>query len=282
MKCAWQELINLLPVWMRKEVDTLGAQTLQELRLRINHKPEMIRSNGSVCLDRIVTSDDLMFCINTASRYSPWAAGTISQGYITAPGGHRIGICGNATVNSGHMSGITQASSLCIRVARDFMGISKALGELSGSVLILGRPGSGKTTLLRDLIRYRSEHDSGSIAVVDEKGEIFPHIRNISCFEPGKRTDILSGCNKPQGIEAVLRNMGPSIIAVDEITAEDDCRALLHAGWCGVSIYATAHAANKRDLMSRPVYRSIVDSKLFDTLIVLRSDKSWTRERIES
>lgn len=282
MKCAWQELLNLLPVWMRQDVDRLGANTLQELRLRIGYKPELIRFDGSEFLERPASLDDLLFCVNTASQYSPWSAGTISQGYITAPGGHRIGICGNAAVNGGQVSTIAVPSSLCIRVARDFHGISDAIAEKTGSILILGRPGSGKTTLLRDLIRRRSENRYGSIGVVDEKGELFPHIRNVSCFRTGSRTDVLSGCSKPRGIEAILRNMGPSTIAVDEITAEEDCNALLHAGWCGVDIFATAHAANKKDLYSRPVYKSIIDSKLFDTLIILRSDKTWYMERIDT
>ena len=78
----------------------------------------------------------------------------------------------------------------------------------------------------------------------------------------------------------MLRTMGPSCIAVDEITAEEDCRALLEAGWCGVSLLATAHAACKEDLLSRPIYRSIVDCKLFDTLLMMLPDKSWQLERM--
>ena len=280
MKCAWQELLNMLPVWMRKDVDKYGQQTLQELRLRIDRKPELVRSNGSMMLDRYVSADDLIFCINTASRYSPWSAGTISDGYITAPGGHRIGICGNTTVHKGVMTGINAPTSLCIRVARDFPGISGTLGQESGSVLILGRPGSGKTTLLRDVIRSRSNDPGGSIGVVDEKGELFPFVNHISCFDVGERTDVLFGCSKPHGIEVILRNMGPSVIAVDEITAEDDCKALLHAGWCGVRILATAHASDRKDLYARPVYKSIVNSGLFETLVVLHADKSWHRERM--
>jgi stage III sporulation protein AA len=78
----------------------------------------------------------------------------------------------------------------------------------------------------------------------------------------------------------MLRSMGPSCIAVDEITAEEDCKALIQAGWCGVSLLATAHAANKQDLLSRNVYRSIVDCGLFDTLLVMLPDKAWRLERM--
>jgi len=282
MKCAWQEFISLLPVWMRRDVNILGADTLQELRLRVQHNPILIRSNGTVSIERTVTQDDILFCINAASRYSPWTAGSIADGYITAPGGHRIGICGQASVEKGQMTGISVPTSICIRVARDFVGISKAMEGISGSLLILGRPGSGKTTLLRDVIRSRSENQEGSIGVVDHKCEIFPHVHNVGCFVSGRNTDILHNCPKPHGIEAILRNMGPSVIAVDEITAEEDCKALLHAGWCGVDILATAHAGNVSDLHARPIYRSIVESKLFSKVVVLRPDKSWYIERIKS
>ena len=74
--------------------------------------------------------------------------------------------------------------------------------------------------------------------------------------------------------------MNPEWIAVDEITSEDDCNALLHAGWCGVNLIATAHAGSISDLKTRPVYRKIIDNKLFTNIVVLRKDKSWTYERI--
>lgn len=278
MKCAWKELLAILPPWCRSEVDTLGRDSLQELRLRLDLPPELIRSNGSVKLKRSVKQEDLSYIVNTASRYSPWAAATAAQGYITAPGGHRIGLCGQAVVQCGEMAGMRQATSLCIRVARDLPGIAGKLSCGSGSVLIIGRPGSGKTTLLRDLIRQRSEAGIGSIAVVDERGELFPGGTN---FATGSRTDVLTGCGKGQGIEMMLRTMGPSTIAVDEITSEKDCEALIKAGWCGVALLATAHASCKEDLYSRPVYKPLVNSHLFDTLIVLRPDKSWKAERME-
>lgn len=282
MKCAWQELLNLLPIWMRRDVDALGADTLQELRLRLKYKPVLVRSNGTVCLDRPINNDDILFCINAASKYSPWTAGSVADGYITAPGGHRIGICGQASVEKGHMTGISVVSSVCIRIARDFAGIAKSLEGMTGSLLILGKPGSGKTTLLRDIIRSRSEMSSESIGVVDQKCEIFPHVHGTSCFDTGQNTDIMYNCSKPHGIDAILRNMGPSTIAVDEITAQEDCNALLLAGWCGVDILATAHAGSITDLYSRPVYKSIVESKLFSKAVVLRPDKSWYIERIRA
>ena len=281
MRCAWQAYLNLLPIRMRHEVDKLGRETLQELRLRLNSPPELVLGKVSQWLGQAVTHDDLSYCINAASRYSPWAAGSAANGYITAPGGHRIGICGEAVNINGIMSGIKSPTSLCLRVARDFPGIAEMAASINSSILIIGKPGSGKTTLLRDLIRQKSESGTGCVAVVDERGELFPISQNTLCFPPGKRTDILSGCTKKQGIEAVLRNMNPKIIAVDEITAKEDCDALIHAGWCGVQLLATAHAESMTDLYSRPVYKPIVESNLFETVLVLQPDKSWRIERVD-
>lgn len=280
MKCAWQAYLNLLPHWMRQEVDKYGKENLQELHMRTGLRPVMHSGSGLRKLDRTVTSEDVTFVINAASEYSPWAAKTLSKGYLTGQGGHRIGVCGAATVADGRMQGISRPTSVCLRVARDFEGISASASEVTDSLLIIGPPGSGKTTLLRDLIRAKSDSGQGNISVVDEREELFPTHKGQACFDTGEHTDIISGCSKSEGIDAVLRSMNPSWIAVDEITETADCDALLQAGWCGVNLIATAHAGSLQDFLSRPVYKPLVAHKLFSTLLVLRRDKSWKLERM--
>ena len=275
MKCAWQDFINLLPQRFRTEVDKLGNQNLLELRLRTAAEPELVFCDESVWLKEKIRPEDLSFVINAASRYSPWSASTIRRGYISAAGGHRVGLCGDAVMQNGEMIGIRNANSLCIRVARDFPGIAVDTKRYKGSILVIGSPGSGKTTLLRDIIRQRSDHGKGSVAVVDERGELFPTNEQGHCFYTGKKTDILTGCGKEHGIDSLIRTMGPSCIAVDEITAEADCKALMNAGWSGITLLATAHAKTSSDLYARPIYRPIVNSGLFDTLLVMQADKSW-------
>lgn len=275
MKCAWKELLSILPNWLRGEVDRQGRDTLQEIRLRRQQPAVLVCQDGRHQLRNSATPEDLQFVLHTASQYSPWTATSLPQGYLTAPGGHRIGVCGQALLRNGQMDGISSISSLNIRVARDFPGISSNLGLRKEGMLILGPPGSGKTTLLRDLIRQRSSREN--ISVIDERGEIFPP---VIAFDTGPNTDIMTGCSKVEGVTVVLRSMNPACIAVDEITAQSDCDALLQAGWCGVSLLATAHAADLSDLRSRPVYKPLVTSGLFKTAIILRRDKSWYTERI--
>ncbi len=274
MKCSWQGLLAILPLSMRPEVDKLGSEGLQELRLRLNRPVELVTNRGSRWLPIGVTAQDLNFVIHTASKYSPWAASTVSQGYITAAGGHRIGMCGDVIIKDGGNTGIHTVTSLCIRVARDFPGIAARAAGLNGNILIIGAPGSGKTTLLRDLIRQFS--DSGqAVTVVDERGELFP-----AGFERGRRTDVLTGCSKASGLEMALRTMGPGCIAVDEITAQDDCQALQQCSWCGVRLLASAHAGSLNDLKSRPVYKPLLNARIFENVLVLRQDKTWYTERM--
>ncbi len=272
MTCAWKELLAILPAWLRQEVEQ-RKDKLQEIRMRQGKAVQLICNGGDTYLQMKASSADLSFTVNAASRYSPWTAGGAAFGYITAPGGHRLGLCGDAVVKDGKMTGLRSLASLNIRVARDFPGIGRAISTLPGSILILGAPGSGKTTLLRDLLRQLSLRET--VAVVDERGEIFPE-----GFDSGQALDILRFCPKPQGLDAVIRTMSPRTVAIDEVTASADCEALYRAGWCGVRLVATAHAASGLDFMERPVYRPLVDSKLFTYLVILDSSKHFTVEKV--
>ena len=281
MDCVWQEYLKIIPSRYRNRIDLLAKNDLQETRLRINEKPLLVTSKGILTLEEKVTSADLQYCVNAASSYSPWSAQTMASGFITAQGGHRIGICGKTVVANGKMTGFRTVTSVSIRVSRDIQNIAAPMDGIKGSILILGSPGTGKTTLLRDLIRRKSNLRQGPICVVDEREEIFPIVNDEMAFAVGENTDVLSGCGKREGIDRALRNMGPNIIALDEITEAADCDAMVQAAWCGVDLIATAHARDKVEFLKRPVYKPLVQCGVFKTLVILRKDKSWYTERME-
>lgn len=272
MMCAWKPLLALLPPGIRQELTKQDEQTLQEVRLRLGAPPELVGRGGDRWGTVAVKQEDLAFVINAASGYSPWAAQTLAKGYLTADGGHRVGVSGKAVVHQGVASGIREPESVCIRVARDFPELGSLQGW-SGSALILGAPGWGKTTLLRSLSRKLA--DKQIVSVVDERGELFPQ-----GMPRGRRMDVLTGCPKPQGIDWMLRTMGPQWIALDEITAEEDAAALLQAANCGVHLLATAHAASKQELLERKPYQALAEHHVFESLLILKQDQTYHVERM--
>ncbi len=272
MKMMYPQLLSVLPPGLREVVAVLPQDVLEELRLRPGRRLRAVTGGRIAELEARVKEDDLRYCVNTASRYSPWNAASMARGYLTAPGGHRIGLCG--VYREGKLQVLT---SLCIRVAKDFPGISRGIST-EKSLLILGPPGCGKTTLLRDLIRRISQETA--ISVVDEREELFPGGGGERCFDPGPNTDVLLGCGKAAGIDMVLRSMGPRWIATDEITEESDCAALIRSLRCGVQVVATAHAACAADLLKREVYAPLAHSGVFHDCVVLDRNRQWHMEEI--
>ena len=91
-------------------------------------------------------------------------------------------------------------------------------------------------------------------------------------MELGNHTDVLSLCPKAVGIPMVLRGMNPQVIAVDEITAEEDIRAMCLAANCGVGLLASIHAASVDELHQKPLWRELLRARVFRRCIVIRSN----------
>ena len=151
---AFQEILDVLP----GRLQTLDFSDVQELRLRVGQAPAVLENGRERRLSGLVCPGELDGILQRATSYSVHACqDALRQGYVTLPGGHRIGVCGSVVTRNGEMTGFRTVSSLCIRFARDIrLDETALLPSLTESCLILGAPGAGKTTLLRACIRALS------------------------------------------------------------------------------------------------------------------------------
>mgnify|MGYP002546260723 CR=1 FL=1 len=159
-------------------------------------------------------------------------------------------------------------------VTKRFGGISALDGfsaefQPGSTTAVMGASGCGKTTLLRDLIRCVSLGEGvrpRRVGVADERGELGAGALRRHL---GPRTDVLENCPKAAALLMLLRGMAPQVLAVDEITAPEDLRAIQEAAGCGVTLLATAHGGSWEELRLRPLYRELLDQGIFRTFVVL-------------
>ena len=73
----------------------------------------------------------------------------------------------------------------------------------------------------------------------------------------------------------LLRTMNPQWIAMDEITSQQDIRAIQTASYCGVKLAATAHAESMDDLRRRPLYRDVMESSIFTYIVLVKTNHEF-------
>ena len=311
---SWQkELAGIFPDYMRERWKQAFSQAdkLQEIRLgagrpvrlRIAGEERFLSAQGEIRKEPqgawCMTERDLDELIRHICRYSPYAfENEIRQGFITLPGGHRVGMAGQVVLNEkGAVRNMTHIRFLNIRISHEVVG---AAGEVMPylyensrflNTLLISPPGCGKTTLLRDIVRQVScgnAYGPGrQVGVVDERSEIGGSFMGIPQNDLGMRTDVLDGCPKVQGMMLLMRSMAPEVVAVDEIGSGEDMKAIFQVLQCGSSVAATMHGDSMRDVECRlqaggggeAVLEQYPVRELFDRFLFLEKRQGKCRVR---
>lgn len=221
-----------------------GASVCEEIRLRAGRLSTLTVSGGkSISLGITLSREEIDETVDRLCGGSLYAHGdTIKNGYITLASGIRVGICGRAATDNGRLIGISDISSVCIRIPHSVKADATVICELlkkfnySKGVLIYSPPGEGKTTLLRAAVMRLStmQRDATGlrVAVVDTRGEL-----EFGIGSKHSTADLLSGYPKGLGIEIALRTLNANVIVCDEIGNEDEARAITDASNGGAALW---------------------------------------------
>lgn len=275
--------IRLLPSWLAEplsRVPSALAAQIHELRLR---------TGCGVCLTisgRQCTAETLPECpaslrglrltpLQMEEIFHTLSGGSVhthqaelAQGFLTAPGGCRVGAAGRFTERDGQLI-LQQVTSLNFRIARAIpVELPEKLRQLLRGhfigMLVVGEPDSGKTTLLRQIaLELAKAHCA--VAVLDERGELFP----VHAGAPAA-ADVLSGVPKASAIQMALRTLSPQVVLLDELGSLDETRALEQGFFSGVDFIASVHAADAQDALSRPQVQYLQQHGMLHVLVTLR------------
>lgn len=272
MDKALAEIASKLPERIRVMTDKISGANLQEIRFRAN-LPAMLYysdktsylgekgecSMAEAFIPSVAEIEELVtnFCHHSVYAFSD----NIKDGFITLPGGHRVGIGGRAIVSKDKVLNLCEFSSVNIRIAREFKESAKDIVPFIKkenriyNTIIIAPPAAGKTTILRDIVR-RLSHDI-KVSVIDERFEIAAQRMGGAQFDVGIQTDILSGFSKSDGIKHALRSLSPDVIVCDEIGSNEDILSIETILKGGCKIITTMHGysieeavKNKSELMS--------------------------------
>ncbi len=287
-----KDILPLLPLHLRKIItaEPFSVQKeIEEIRLVVGRPiylscqgREVIPGSWSGSEVYLVDREDIRKILQIVSKFSLYAfEEEIRQGYITVPGGHRLGLAGKTVVDKDKVRYLRSISSLNIRIARQVLGSASVLlpylvdskTQKIFHTLVISPPKSGKTTLLRDLARLISGGNSfvfpRRVGIIDERSELAGSFQGIPQLDVGPRTDVLDACPKAVGMMMFICSMSPAVLITDEIGREEDVFALREVLNAGIVVITSAHARNYTELCKRAIMVRILEEKIFERIVIL-------------
>lgn len=289
-----KEIIEMLPESIGNQIKLLHPKSMsriEEIRIRIMKRVEVIITGKPIYLPYEVTYDDTINLLNELSNYSIYTLEEeLRKGYITVKGGHRVGLSGRVITENGRVKAIRDVTSFNIRIAKERIGISERYipylydGNWLNT-LIIGPPQTGKTTLLRDFARVISsgykQIEAKKVCIVDERSEIAGCVQGVPQHQFGERLDVLDACPKAEGMMMMIRSMSPDVLIVDEIGTKEDAVAVMEAVHAGVQLLVSVHGHHASELKNRPSLKMLFEAKVFDRFLELsRKDGPGTVQQI--
>lgn len=257
---------------------------LSEIRIRVNLPIILKIGQGEKIINYKTTNEEIDIILQNICNNSIYAYQTqISEGFITIPGGHRVGISGNVTVKEGNVTNINCVYSLNFRIAKQINGCSNEILEniiqnksiITQNTLIVSCPGAGKTTVLRDLARNISNGipemnvNGIDVSIIDERCEIAAMYKGMPQNDVGIRTDVINNVPKPIGIKMAVRSLAPKVIIADEIGNKKDAEAINYAVCSGVTGIFSAHGNCMEDLKKNPEINELLKLNIFKNIVFL-------------
>ena len=110
---------------IKQNPNTKIEENAIEIRIR-NNRPILIKLRElDIIIQYIITETEMLYILEKLCENSIYAyKNQICQGYITIPGGHRVGITGTCVIENGNIINIKNISSLNFRIARQIKGCS--------------------------------------------------------------------------------------------------------------------------------------------------------------
>lgn len=287
----WQETMQFFAGCMPRAIGKmLAAQqdgSVREIRVRAGGRASILTNEGETVCPGSFGQQQVAQMAEALCEHALYArAEEQRQGFVTLRGGHRMGLCGRVVTHGQSIRALREISSLCVRVAGQWVGAADALvphlwdedGRVH-STLIIGLPGMGKTTLLRDACRALSEQGV-HMCVVDERSEIAAMCSGVAQLDVGPNTDVLDGCTKEAGLRWMLRAMSPDMLVTDELGGALDAQAVMDAARSGVGVMATLHGRDLETALSRGALYQLVQSRVFSRYVVLDTKRVGQIDRI--